>query len=224
MTEDEWSLEDGDDQRNWFVRHKVLGGLGGGAVGLALVLSLIGAATGGAAEVPGSPRVAVPAVPIVDAQTPGPAGTVAEEAAPAEEVASRPAADKGAAKKAAAKKAAAETAAARKAAARKAAAAERKAEEQRSSLPAGTDCRLLAEEAVRISGESGNDVKVIKIRALKVLQDNRKTYTLPTGSGSTLVLSCSGRAVTSAGLANIPILLRMTVDADSDYFVGYRAR
>lgn len=37
-----------------------------------------------------------------------------------------------------------------------------------------------------------------------------------------LVLSCRGQAVTSTGVEDIPILLKMTVDADSDYFVEYQ--
>ncbi|MCY1137772.1 hypothetical protein OWR29_07155 [Actinoplanes sp. Pm04-4] len=230
-----------EPKRNWFMRHKVLTGVGGGALGVTMLLCMVGAvASAGASESPESPA-AVSAEPIVNEQ---PAEQQAAEAAAAAQkaAADKAAADKTAAKKAAAdkdaavKKAAAEKAAAAKAAAdkkaaQKKAAAEKKAaekrakdkaaEEQRASLPVGTDCKLLAEEAVRISRESNYNIKVIKIRSLRIVKDKRETFTIPRGDRSTLVLSCRGQAATSDGAEGQPVLVKMTVDADSDYFIGY---
>lgn len=128
---------------------------------------------------------------------------------------SEPAVDKAAAEKAAADKTAADKTIAEKAAADKAA-----AEEQRSSLPKGTDCQWLATRAVQISSESTDAVKIIEVRTLKILKDNRTSFKIPAGSTRVLVLSCTGQAVASTGAEGVRVLVTMTVDSGSGYLVG----
>lgn len=84
-----------------------------------------------------------------------------------------------------------------------------------------TTCEDIAEDSVRISGESNSDVKLIKVRAIKVKTDNRKTVVKPTsGGGDSLVLACTGTGVWSDA-STTPVLLKMTVDADGELFVSY---
>ena len=82
-----------------------------------------------------------------------------------------------------------------------------------------TTCTQLAEEAVRIS--KGEDNELLKVRAPKIVTDNRKTFKKPKGDKEVLVLSCMGSGVWSDGGATAPVLLKLVVDADGDPFVGY---
>lgn len=85
----------------------------------------------------------------------------------------------------------------------------------------GSTCEEVAESAVKISGESNADVKLIKVRATKVKTDNRKTVVKPTsGAGDALVLACTGTGVWS-DTSTTPVLIKMTVDADGELFVSY---
>ena len=82
-------------------------------------------------------------------------------------------------------------------------------------------CPQLATEAAALS--KGEKPELIKVRAPKVLKDNRKTYTKPTGDKEALVMSCNGTGVWSDG-TNTPVLLKLSVDADNASFVSYEGQ
>jgi hypothetical protein len=84
-----------------------------------------------------------------------------------------------------------------------------------------TTCDELADEAVRISSESNDSSKLLKVREPAVVSDNRDTYKKPTGTGEALVLSCSGTGVWSDGGDNSKVVLKLTVDADGESYVAY---
>jgi hypothetical protein len=140
----------------------------------------------------------------------------ADKAAADKAAADKAAADKAAADKAAADKAAADKAAADKAAADKAAAA---AQQPLTSSFANFSCDQLAAEAARMP-KNGN-VQLLKVRSPGIVQDNRRSYTKPTGTGDALILSCQGTGVWSDGGPDSPVLLKLTIDKDGDTFTGY---
>jgi hypothetical protein len=85
---------------------------------------------------------------------------------------------------------------------------------------AAITCADLADEAVRISEEQQPPVLLLKVREPTTVDDNTRTYEVPTGSESVLVLSCVGTGVWSDGTSD-DVRLRLTVDADAEAFVYY---
>ncbi len=83
------------------------------------------------------------------------------------------------------------------------------------------DCEKLAKEAVRVSSEQEAQVRLIKVRGVKVRKDNRMSFKKPTGDKSALVMSCKGTGVWSDG-DDRPVLVNLSVDADGDEFVEYK--
>jgi hypothetical protein len=83
-------------------------------------------------------------------------------------------------------------------------------------------CKRLGKQAAEISDEQSNGMSLIllKVRAPRIIKDNRETYKLPKGDKETLLLSCRGTGVWS-DMSKSPVLLRWTVDADGDDFVAY---
>jgi len=79
-------------------------------------------------------------------------------------------------------------------------------------------CTDLADKAVEISHDK--DVKLLKVRKLKLETDNYATYKLPTGDKEALILSCTGTGVWSNGDTS-PVLLKYTVDSDGQVFYSY---
>lgn len=79
-------------------------------------------------------------------------------------------------------------------------------------------CPQLATEAAAIS--KGKDLELIKVRAPKIVKDNRKTFKKPTGDKDALVLSCKGTGVWSDN-TTAPVVMKLTVDADGTGFVSY---
>lgn len=83
-------------------------------------------------------------------------------------------------------------------------------------------CADLADEAVRISTDNDSAVRLLKVRALQTVQDNRSTYATPTGDREAVILVCEGGGVWSSG-GHAKVRLRLTIDSDGDKFVFYRA-
>lgn len=99
------------------------------------------------------------------------------------------------------------------------------AEDTSSQQQSGVDettCKTLADEAVRVSDDGSDDVKLLKVRGLKVVKDVRSTFKLPTGTKSLLIYSCKGTGVWSDGDEQTKVYVMLKVDADGEYFVGYR--
>jgi hypothetical protein len=214
----------GGEKGNWFARHRMLSGIGAGLLGLSLLAGVGAVAEQTIKTSSATQSAAAPPAPIIDLPPAEDEPAVAVEKVVADKTAAKKNAStkKTAADKAAADKAAARKRAAEKKAAAKRAAAERKAARQRATLPRGTDCDLLGDEAVRISRESKLKVKVTGIRELKIMKDNRTTFRFPTGASDELVLSCRGLATTSDGMTDVPVAVRLVVDASGDYYVVYR--
>lgn len=82
------------------------------------------------------------------------------------------------------------------------------------------DCDDLASEAAEVSTSEDAALKLLKVRNPRVVKDHRQNYRLPSGDGEALILSCRGTGVWSAG-GGSPVLLKQTVDADGDQWVGY---
>jgi hypothetical protein len=80
-------------------------------------------------------------------------------------------------------------------------------------------CADLAEDAVEL-GENPAGVALLKVRSPEMTEDNRTDYTLPTGTGETVLLQCKGAGVFNNGMTN-RVKLEATVDADEDIFVGW---
>ena len=82
-------------------------------------------------------------------------------------------------------------------------------------------CDELADEAVRISEEGDGFLTLLKVRDPETVEDNRETYTLPSGDDEELILKCEGTGVWSSGDKS-PVSLKWTVDADGDEWVLYK--
>lgn len=80
-------------------------------------------------------------------------------------------------------------------------------------------CEELAKQAVLASEKQ--DVQLLKVRSPKVVTDNRKTVTKPTGDKAALVLSCKGTGVWSDAGEDTPVLLKLTLDSDGETFYEY---
>lgn len=81
-------------------------------------------------------------------------------------------------------------------------------------------CDDLAEEAVRISDESGSLFgTLLKVRGVTLTDDHRTSYTRPTGTDDALILGCRGAGVWSNG-ADLDVELSLTIDSDGDVWVG----
>ena len=104
------------------------------------------------------------------------------------------------------------------AAAKAAAAAER-----RTMIGDATSCQSIDKEAVRLSGETTFSVKLVGVRSPTIVADHRTTFTKPSGTKSSLVLSCNGTGVLSTGDTE-PILVTLSVDSDGYTFVDYQGR
>jgi len=188
-----WPLWVEAKQRSWFARHKVLSSIGASVLGMFLLLCVIASVAG--------------------------TTTQAGQDLPADVASTSNTDDKAGTEKAANESAAAETAAAEKATAE----AERAASEQQSTY-ARMDGEQLGAEAVRASAESSQTpIKLLKVRSPRVVQDNRHTYTVPTGTKMALILSCSGVGVWSNGDEETRVLIELKVDADEDAFIYYEA-
>jgi hypothetical protein len=87
---------------------------------------------------------------------------------------------------------------------------------------AAMDCDILADDAVRISNEQESMVELLKVRSPTVVTDNTDSYTLPTGTGESLILKCEGMGVWSDG-SNDKVRLKATIDADGETWVSYQA-
>jgi len=83
------------------------------------------------------------------------------------------------------------------------------------------DCDYLADEAVRISAENTQVVLLLKVRDPSIVQDNRASYEVPTGTKDTLILRCEGLGVYNDG-EDAPTRLDWTVDSDGDQYVLFK--
>lgn len=91
------------------------------------------------------------------------------------------------------------------------------------SLSSAQACDAAVEEAVNLSAEQSTSIQLLKVRGVRVLEDNRETYTVPTGTREATVVECKGTGVWSDGDSTTKVLIRVTVDADSEFFVYYEA-
>ena len=84
-------------------------------------------------------------------------------------------------------------------------------------------CATTAEEAVRVSEEQHPPVRLEDVEDLRVVEDRRESHEVPTGGGDETVLTCRGTGVWSDGDTTTPVLVRVTVDSEGQYFVFYEA-
>lgn len=86
-----------------------------------------------------------------------------------------------------------------------------------------TTCEELAADAVRISGEdTGFGVELLKVREPRIVEDNRDSYGIPTGSDEELILACRGGGVWDNSSTD-DVRIELTVDADGESWVAFRA-
>ena len=90
--------------------------------------------------------------------------------------------------------------------------------------PSRYSCDDLAKDAVDISSNQNDDPynTLIKVRNPYIVEDHRKAYSLPSGDGETLILSCIGAGVWASGEPPSPVDLWLTVDSDGEEFVFWQ--
>lgn len=84
------------------------------------------------------------------------------------------------------------------------------------------NCDRLVKQAAETSQQTGRDPYLLKVREPVVEQDNRKTVEPPTGSNTSIVLTCKGLAVWSRG-DDSEVSITLSIDADSDLMISYRS-
>ena len=85
-------------------------------------------------------------------------------------------------------------------------------------------CDYLADEAVKLSkdqSEQNQGVTLLKVRHPEIKKDNRKTFELPKGDKSAVILQCRGAGVWSDG-GNNDVRIKLTVDSDGEQFIGFQ--
>jgi hypothetical protein len=83
----------------------------------------------------------------------------------------------------------------------------------------GWSCEDVANEAVRISGDSDKALVLTDVTDLKIVEDHRSDFTTP-DSGRGVVLTCEGTGKWDS-IDDTPVTVELTVDSNGDEWVRY---
>jgi hypothetical protein len=93
---------------------------------------------------------------------------------------------------------------------------------EESGDPANYTCEEIIGDAVKSSAAKAKGTtmaSLLKVRAAKIVTDNRETYKLPKGTGEATVLTCEGTGVWSDNTTT-KVRITATIDSDGQTFIA----
>ncbi|MEU4217343.1 hypothetical protein [Actinoplanes sp. NPDC026623] len=85
------------------------------------------------------------------------------------------------------------------------------------------DCSTISAAAVYNSAHDQNRIKLLKVRAPRIVVDNRRGFTAPKGSSIKVALACTGTGTWSNGNSHTKVHVELRVDSDGEGFILFKS-